>query len=82
MGKRPKAKRLEANRSVRESVELPPTELRSWRTEFFWLLPALVLGFLIYLNALHGAFVYDDQLQISRNTFIQDGIPDLASADF
>ena len=38
-----------------------------------WLLPALVLGALIYANTLNGEFVYDDLRQIVRNTLIQDG---------
>lgn len=41
--------------------------------EFWWLLPALVLGFLVYVNTLYGEFVYDDLRQIVRNTLIQDG---------
>lgn len=45
---------------------------KNWRTDLLWLLPALLLGVLVYVNALKGEFVYDDQLQISRNTFIQD----------
>src|SRR5205823_14620030 len=51
----------------------PPQERPNLRTELLWLLPALALGFLIYANALNGEFVYDDQVQISRNTLIQDG---------
>lgn len=42
------------------------------RVELLWLLPALALGFLVYMNTLHGEFVYDDQRQIVRNTLIQD----------
>jgi tetratricopeptide (TPR) repeat protein len=41
-------------------------------TDLWWLLPALAIGFLVYLNTLHGQFVYDDQRQIVRNTLIQD----------
>jgi tetratricopeptide (TPR) repeat protein len=54
-------------------VKPAPQQQRSLRIELLWLLPALVLGFLIYTNALHGDFVYDDQRQIVRNTLIQDG---------
>jgi hypothetical protein len=43
------------------------------RIDFCWLLPALVLGFLVYANTLGGEFVYDDEQQIVRNTLIQDG---------
>jgi tetratricopeptide (TPR) repeat protein len=50
-----------------------PTEPRSSHLELLWLLPALVLGFLVYTNTLGGEFVYDDQRQIVRNTLIQDG---------
>ena len=51
----------------------PPREQRALRIELLWLLPALVLGFLVYTNTLGGEFVYDDQRQIVRNTLIQDG---------
>jgi hypothetical protein len=51
----------------------PPQEKRNLRSELLWLLPALVLGFLVYANALRGHFVFDDQLQVVRNTLIQDG---------
>ena len=53
-------------------ARVPEKQRQVWN-ELRWLLPAIILGFLIYLNTLHGAFVYDDQIQISRNTFIQDG---------
>lgn len=53
-------------------VRRPPERRTIW-SELRWLLPALVLGFLIYCGALHGEFVYDDQRQIVRNTLIQDG---------
>ncbi len=45
---------------------------RNLRTEFMVLLPALLLGALLYANTLHGQFVYDDKPQIARNTLIQD----------
>src|SRR6478672_8268759 len=71
MAKPSKARKQAGLRSSnsKRSVPEPPS---SWRTDLFWLLPALGLGFLVYINALHGEFVYDDQLQISRNTLIQD----------
>ena len=50
-----------------------PREKRGLRFELLWLLPALVLGFLIFANTLGGEFVYDDSRQIVRNTLIQDG---------
>ena len=50
-----------------------PQEKRGLRIEFLWLLPALVLGFLVYANTLGGEFVYDDLRQIVRNILIQDG---------
>jgi Flp pilus assembly protein TadD len=43
------------------------------RTDLLWLLPALVLGFLVYANTLDGEFVYDDLRQIVGNILIQDG---------
>lgn len=45
---------------------------RAWRLELAVLLPALILGATLYLNAVHGDFVYDDQRQIVRNSLIQD----------
>jgi protein O-mannosyl-transferase len=73
MGKKSKAKRASAQRSASGPRALkPPQEQRGLRIELFWLLPALVAGFLVYVNTLHGQFVYDDQWQIVRNTLIQD----------
>ncbi len=45
---------------------------RRGRRELIWLLPAVLLGILVYANTLRGEFVYDDQRQIVRNTLIQD----------
>jgi tetratricopeptide (TPR) repeat protein len=45
---------------------------RNLRTELLVLLPALLLGAVLYANTLHGQFVYDDKPQIARNTLIQD----------
>ena len=45
---------------------------QSLRLDLFWVLPALLLGLLVYVNTLHGAFVYDDGRQIVRNVLIQD----------
>jgi len=73
MGKESKAKKATTQRWSKDSAVLNPKEPQSWRIDFFWVLPALVLGFLVYTNTLGGQFVYDDQLQISRNTLIQDG---------
>jgi tetratricopeptide (TPR) repeat protein len=46
--------------------------LRGWRLELAVLLPTLLIGFLLYANALGGEFVYDDKPQIARNILIQD----------
>jgi protein O-mannosyl-transferase len=74
MGKKSKSKKASAQRSVSGSKALkPPQEKRGFRIELLWLLPALVAGFLVYVNTLYGQFVYDDQWQIVRNTLIQDG---------
>ena len=74
MGKKSKAKKASPYRSSSYSKGVkPPKEQRDVRRELLWLLPALVLGFLVYTNALGGEFVYDDQRQIVRNTLIQDG---------
>jgi hypothetical protein len=45
------------------------------RNEYKWLLVIVVLAVGVYLNALGGAFVYDDKRQILLNSLIQD--PDL-----
>lgn len=37
-----------------------------------FLAPALLLGILLYVNVIDGAFVYDDVRQITRNPLIQD----------
>ena len=71
MGKTSKAKKP-TNQIRRGSPSLEAGASRNLQRDLLWLLPALLLGFLIYLNSLQGEFVYDDQLQISRNTFIQD----------
>src|ERR1700704_1489086 len=73
-GMRSKAKKASTQRWGKGSKAVkPPQEKRNLRIELLWLLPALVLGFLVYANALRGDFVLDDQLQILRNTLIQDG---------
>src|SRR5438477_461618 len=74
MSKKSKSKRTSSQRwdkGVRAAKS--PQEQRNLRSELWWLLPALVLGFLIYTNTLGGEFVYDDLRQIVRNTLIQDG---------
>ena len=49
-----------------------PREQRDLLMDFWWLLPALLLSVLVYLNTLGGEFIYDDVRQIVRNTLIQD----------
>jgi hypothetical protein len=74
MGKRSKTKKATSRRWEKESsASIPPKEPHSLRNDLMWLLPALLLGFLVYTNALGGEFVYDDRRQIVRNTLIQDG---------
>jgi tetratricopeptide (TPR) repeat protein len=74
MGKKSKSKRASAQRSAGGGKSVRPAqEQRGLRSELLWLLPALVAGLAVYLNTLHGQFVYDDQWQIVRNTLIQDG---------
>ena len=63
MGRRSKSKKAVTQR-------WKPHDLQS---DLLWLLPALVLGFLVYANTLGGEFVYDDEQQIVRNALIQDG---------
>jgi protein O-mannosyl-transferase len=71
MSKSRKPKKARASPPVRPS-KVSSDEHRNLRLELVWVLPALVLGFLVYVNTLHGDFVYDDQRQIVRNTLIQD----------
>src|ERR1043166_8603335 len=74
MGKKSKPKKASAQRWAGGSKTMRAApEKRGLRIELLWLLPALVAGLLVYLNTLHGQFVYDDQWQIVRNTLIQDG---------
>src|SRR5689334_9108862 len=70
MAKRSKPKRVDTHRLTKSRPTKPDVSI-NWR-DGIWLLPAVLLGCLVYLNGLHGEFVYDDQLQISRNTLIQD----------
>jgi protein O-mannosyl-transferase len=55
-----------------EAMVRAPQEQRDLLMDFWWLLPALLLGILLYLNTLGGEFIYDDARQIVRNTLIQD----------
>ena len=73
MGKKPKSKKSSRPFAKNNPGSSPLKEPHSFWRDFGWLFPALALGFLVYANALGGDFVYDDQLQISRNTLIQDG---------
>ena len=74
MGKKFKAQRPARHRSSGGGKELKPQKKQGGAgIDFWWLLPALVLGVLVYINALGGEFVYDDLRQIVRNTLIQDG---------
>jgi protein O-mannosyl-transferase len=72
MGKKSKAKKVSAHRSGGSKAVRPAQEKRGLRGELLWLLPALAAGLVVFLNTLHGQFVYDDQWQIVRNTLIQD----------
>lgn len=74
MGKISKSKKAATQRWSEDSKVLkPPKEPHGLRIDFCWLLPALVLGFLVYANTLGGEFVYDDLRQIVDNILIQDG---------
>jgi tetratricopeptide (TPR) repeat protein len=72
MDKKSKSKKAPAQRSGGSKAVRPAQEKRGLRNELLWLLPALAAGLVVYLNTLHGQFVYDDQWQIVRNTLIQD----------
>src|SRR5436190_9880519 len=71
MAKRHKTRKLPTHPRNKSIAPEPERSQVQWR-DFLWLIPALLLGFLVYLNGLNGEFVYDDQLQISRNTLIQE----------
>lgn len=43
-----------------------------WKQELVFLWPVLLMGILLYVNVIDGAFVYDDVRQITRNPLIQD----------
>src|ERR1700694_2448337 len=74
MGEISKSTEVSTHRWGKESEALkPPKEPHGLRIDVLWLLPALVLGFLVYANTLGGEFVYDDEQQIVRNALIQDG---------
>lgn len=73
MGKKSKSKKASPHRWERNVPSKPSQDRQSISIDFWWLLPALVLGFLVYFNTLNGEFVYDDLRQIVRNTLIQDG---------
>ena len=73
-GKISKSKKAATHRWSEDSKALkPPKVPHGLRIDLLWLLPALVLGFLVYANTLGGEFVYDDLRQIVRNILIQDG---------
>ncbi|MEZ5428057.1 MAG: tetratricopeptide repeat protein [Pyrinomonadaceae bacterium] len=42
------------------------------RRELWFLLPVVLIAFLVFANSLNGRFVYDDTRQIARNPLIQD----------
>jgi tetratricopeptide (TPR) repeat protein len=51
----------------------PAATLRErWWLVLLLVLPAVMLGTVLFLNAVKGEFVYDDQRQIVRNSLIQD----------
>jgi protein O-mannosyl-transferase len=72
MNKRSGSKRVATPCSEDNKALNPPKEPYRLRIDLLWLLPALVLGFLVYANTLNGEFVYDDEQQIVRNTLIQN----------
>lgn len=45
---------------------------KHWQKELRFLLPVILIAFLIFANSLNGEFVYDDNRQIVRNPLIQD----------
>ena len=42
------------------------------RDELKWLIPLVLVCFVVFANTVGGEFVYDDTRQIVRNTLIQD----------
>lgn len=71
MGRQSKTERA-LNQPTEKGGTISPQKQGAMRVELLWLLPALAIGFLVYINTLYGEFVYDDQRQIVRNTLIQD----------
>ena len=62
-----------AEKAIRDNPSLVKTTSSSdWKQELIFLAPALLLGVLIYVNVIDGAFVYDDVRQITQNPLIQD----------
>lgn len=61
-----------SSEKTRTRAARPRNGPRGLRLEFMVLLPALLLATFLYVNTLHGEFVYDDTPQIARNTLIQD----------
>ena len=72
MSKKPKSTKSFSQRREKENASKFREQGRTSWTELWWLLPALILGFLVYVNTLGGEFVYDDLRQVVRNTLIQD----------
>lgn len=51
---------------------LTTSSFSDWKAEFVFLIPAMFLGVLLYVNVIDGTFVYDDVRQITKNPLIQD----------
>ncbi len=45
---------------------------KNWQKDFRFLLPVILIAFVVFANSLGGDFVYDDARQIVRNPLIQD----------
>lgn len=43
-----------------------------FKTELIWIVPLVLICFVVFANTVGGDFVYDDTRQIVRNTLIQD----------
>lgn len=62
----------ETNKKEKPKRIITTSSFSDWKSELIFLIPALLLGVLLYVNVIDGAFVYDDVRQITKNPLIQD----------
>lgn len=68
-----KAKRMvSAEQLARIENETIKSNSAAWTAELKWILPLVLVAFVVFVNTLGGEFVYDDNRQIERNQLVQD----------